>query len=164
MKIFYQISNSPKFYFDQIPKNIQKNNKAWILIKFQCVIYQLIFLNELYKLMKSLFQLEISFRNSGRKTKNIQTNEEDLFVWTNKEDLFVWLNYISMDLPSWCVSNEGSIKKWRRGKHFEGRSFFFNVSSSKRHHQESKNRIHWLNVYTTIQNKKQKLDANPRRE
>ena len=36
---------------------IQKNSEAWTLIKLQCVVYQWICLNELYKLMKSFFEI-----------------------------------------------------------------------------------------------------------
>ena len=35
----------------------KKNSKTWILIKLQCVLYQWIRLNELYKLMESFFQI-----------------------------------------------------------------------------------------------------------
>ena len=38
-------------------KKNQKNSEAWILIKLQCVIYQWIHLNELYKLMASFLQI-----------------------------------------------------------------------------------------------------------
>ena len=39
----------------QKTENIQTNNMVWILIKVQCVIYQWIRLNKLYKLMESFF-------------------------------------------------------------------------------------------------------------
>ena len=39
------------------PKNIQMNSEVWILIKLQCVIYQWIWLDKLYKLLKSFFQI-----------------------------------------------------------------------------------------------------------
>ena len=43
-------------------KNIQKSTEAWILIKLQCVTYQWIHLNEIYKLMENyFFQLLESF-------------------------------------------------------------------------------------------------------
>ena len=45
-------------------KNIQTNSKAWISVKVQCVVYQLIRLDKLYKLMESLFS---QFRIIGRK-------------------------------------------------------------------------------------------------
>ena len=45
-----------------------------MLIKLQCVIHKLICLNELYKLMKSFFKIQITFRNFGQNPKNIQTN------------------------------------------------------------------------------------------
>ena len=59
----------------------QKNSEAWILIKFQWVIYLWILLNELYKLMNFFFfKLNINFQNFcrifGRKPKNIQKNSE----------------------------------------------------------------------------------------
>ena len=38
-------------------KNIQANIEAWLLIKVQCVIYQWIRLDKLYKLMESFFQI-----------------------------------------------------------------------------------------------------------
>ena len=55
--------------FDWKPKNIQKNSEAWILIKVQCVTYQWIRLNELYKQMESFFQISISFQNYWPKTE-----------------------------------------------------------------------------------------------
>ena len=63
------------------PKNIQKNSEAWILIKFQCVVYQWIRLNELYKVMKRFFSnfklvFEILTEKFDWKPKNIQTNSE----------------------------------------------------------------------------------------
>ena len=38
--------------FDRKPKNFQTNREAWILIKLQCIIYQWIWLDKLYKLME----------------------------------------------------------------------------------------------------------------
>ena len=46
--------------FGRKRKNIQTNSEAWILIQVQCVVYQWICLNELYQLMESLFQIQIS--------------------------------------------------------------------------------------------------------
>ena len=61
--------------FDRKQKNIQKNTEAWILIKLQCVKYQWICLNELYKLMKSFFETSNSFSISWPKNENyIQSN------------------------------------------------------------------------------------------
>ena len=37
-------------------KNIETNSEAWVLIKVQCVIYQWIRLDKLYKLMESFFK------------------------------------------------------------------------------------------------------------
>ena len=37
------------------PKNIQTNSVVWILIKVQCVIYQWVRLDKLYKLMENFF-------------------------------------------------------------------------------------------------------------
>ena len=37
-------------------KNIETNSKAWVLIKVQCVIYQWIRLDKLYKLVESFFK------------------------------------------------------------------------------------------------------------
>ena len=37
-------------------KNIEMNSEAWVLIKVQCVIYQWIRLDKLYKLMESFFK------------------------------------------------------------------------------------------------------------
>ena len=45
--------------FDWKPKIFQKNSEAWILIKFQCVKYQGICVDKLYKLMESFFFLQI---------------------------------------------------------------------------------------------------------
>ena len=45
------------------------------MVKLQCVIHQWVRLNELYKLMECFFfEFQISFRNFGRKLKNIQKN------------------------------------------------------------------------------------------
>ena len=52
------------------PKKFQTNKEASLLIKLQCVIYQWIRLNELYKLMESFFQISISFPSYW--PKNIQ--------------------------------------------------------------------------------------------
>ena len=43
------------------PIFFQTNSEAWILIKLQCVLYQWIRLNELYKLIESFFQISESF-------------------------------------------------------------------------------------------------------
>ena len=40
-------------FFSRKPKFFQKNREAWIMIKLQCVVFQWIRLNELYKLMES---------------------------------------------------------------------------------------------------------------
>ena len=77
---FFQISNFFPIY-GRKPKNIQTNSEAWILIKVQCVIYQWICLNELYKLRKSFFQISfwnfwLKIENFGRKRKNIQKNSK----------------------------------------------------------------------------------------
>ena len=50
MERFFKLENRK-------PKNIQTNNKVWILINFQCVEYQWISLDKLYKLMESFFQI-----------------------------------------------------------------------------------------------------------
>ena len=42
------------------------------MIKVQCVIYQWIRLDKLYKIVKSLFKYQICFQIIGRKPKNIQ--------------------------------------------------------------------------------------------
>ena len=43
-------------------KNIETNSEAWVLIKVQCVIYQWIRLDKLYKLMERFFSnLEFVF-------------------------------------------------------------------------------------------------------
>ena len=53
-KLFFKFQISFR-NFGWKPKNIQNNNEAWMLIKLQCVIYQWIRLNELYKQMESFF-------------------------------------------------------------------------------------------------------------
>ena len=62
------------------PKNITRNSEAWILIKVQCVIYQWIQLDKLYKLMESFFQISISFLNFDRKPNFFQKNREAWMV------------------------------------------------------------------------------------
>ena len=51
-------------------KNIQTKSEAWILIKIQCVIYQLIRLDKLYKqreIFFSNFKLVFEFLSENRK-------------------------------------------------------------------------------------------------
>ena len=54
-----------KFVFELMAeksKNIETNSEAWVLIKVQCVIYQWIRLDKLYKLMERFFSnLEFVF-------------------------------------------------------------------------------------------------------
>ena len=45
--------------FGQKRKNFQ-SSEVWILIKLQCVIYQWIRFNELYKLLNFFFQFQIT--------------------------------------------------------------------------------------------------------
>ena len=45
------------------PENIQTNSEAWILTKVQCIIYQLIWFDKLYKLMESFFKFQNHFLN-----------------------------------------------------------------------------------------------------
>ena len=49
--------------FAVTPKNIRTNREAWILIKMQCVIFQWIRLNMLYKLMIFFFKFRNHFLN-----------------------------------------------------------------------------------------------------
>ena len=56
MDSFFPISNSFSNYWPK-PENIQMNSDAWILITLQCVIYQWIWLDKLYKLMECFFFL-----------------------------------------------------------------------------------------------------------
>ena len=56
----------------QIQKNIQTNSKVRIMNKFQCVTYQLIRFDKLYKLMKSFFQISESFFELSTIFKNIK--------------------------------------------------------------------------------------------
>ena len=56
-KFFFLISNWFLEILVQNLKNIQKNRNSWILIKMQCVKYQWIRLDKLYKQMKSLFSI-----------------------------------------------------------------------------------------------------------
>ena len=50
--------------FGRKPENIQWiASEAWILIKLQCVIYQWIRLDKLYKQMKSFSKIRILFLN-----------------------------------------------------------------------------------------------------
>ena len=62
----FQISNL-FLIFGWIQKLFQKKSEAWILIKLQCVIYQWICLNELFKIMETFFS--ISFSNYWPKTE-----------------------------------------------------------------------------------------------
>ena len=52
------------------PKIFQMKAEAWILIKLQCIIYQWIRLNELYKLMKRFLQISNYFSTFSPKTEN----------------------------------------------------------------------------------------------
>ena len=58
-------------FFGRKSNYFQKNWEAWILIKLQCVIYQWIRLNELYKLM-NFFQIS----NYLPKTEKYSTNRK----------------------------------------------------------------------------------------
>ena len=74
----FSIFQKFKFVFDLLAKNRKKYSskysEALILIKVQCVIYQWIRLDKLYKLM--IFFFQIRFRIIGQKPKNIQANSE----------------------------------------------------------------------------------------
>ena len=65
MESFFQISN-----FWPETEHFQKNKETWILIKLQCVMYQWIRFNELYKLMESSFKISESFFESVTNFKN----------------------------------------------------------------------------------------------
>ena len=62
-KIFSNFEFVFKLAIDQNRKNIQTNSEAWMLIKVQCVIYQWIRLDKLYKPMGSFLQILNSFLN-----------------------------------------------------------------------------------------------------
>ena len=88
--------------FGQKPKNIEKNSKAWILIKLQCALYQLFRPNKLYKHTISFFFKFNSFRNFGRNPKNIQTNSEAsiliklqcvVYQWIILDELFKLMKF-----------------------------------------------------------------------
>ena len=54
MESFFQI----RFWINgRKPKDIETNSEAWILIKVQCVMYQWIHLDKLYKLIESFFKI-----------------------------------------------------------------------------------------------------------
>ena len=56
MEIFIFFKFQIGFWMNgQKSKNIQTNSDAWILIKVQCVVYQWIRLDKLYKLIDSFF-------------------------------------------------------------------------------------------------------------
>ena len=61
-KLFFLISNSFS-NISQKPKNIQTNREAWILVKVQCVIYQWIRLDMLYKLIEAFSKFLNHFLN-----------------------------------------------------------------------------------------------------
>ena len=56
MKSFYKFQISFQI-IGRKPKNIQTNSEEWVLVRMQCVIYQLICHFKLYKLMESFFQI-----------------------------------------------------------------------------------------------------------
>ena len=63
-----------KFIFELLVKNqriVKQIVRREYLSKVQCIAYQLIYLDELYKLMESFF-LHFFFRIIGQKPKNIQ--------------------------------------------------------------------------------------------
>ena len=70
-------------------KNIETNREACILIKLQCVIYQWIRLNNLYKLLESFFHISISFLNYWLETEKYSNR-----VNIDRSAMY----YISMDL------------------------------------------------------------------
>ena len=59
------------------PNIIQKNSEAWILIKVQCVLYQWISFDTLYKLNGGFSNLVIIFELLAEKQKNIQKDREE---------------------------------------------------------------------------------------
>ena len=73
-------------------KNIQKNSKAWILIKLQWVIYtKWICLNKVYKLMERFFQIWINFRIFGRKQNFFQKNSEAWILIKLRYFIYQWI-------------------------------------------------------------------------
>ena len=73
-------------------KNIETNSQAWILIKVQCVIYQRIRLDKLYKLMGNFFKFWITFLNYWQKTeKNIRTNSEAWILIKAQCVIYQWI-------------------------------------------------------------------------
>ena len=81
------------------PKNIQKNSESWILIKLQCVIYQWICLNKLYKLMEKLFKISDFFYEIL--TENRKNSES----W-----ILIKISFRTEEVPeTWCCP-------WGHGK------------------------------------------------
>ena len=73
----------------RIQNIIQTNSEAWILIKVQCVLYQWISFDTLYKQIGSFFQFGNHFRITGRKTKNIQKDRG--YCFDNYVYLFLFI-------------------------------------------------------------------------
>ena len=82
-----------KFIFELMvekSKNIETNSEAWVLIKVQCVIYQWIRLDKLYKLMERFF-FQIS-------------------------NLFLFLNYW-LKIKKYSINNKVGFMQARCGRH-----------------------------------------------
>ena len=61
------------------PNIIQKNSEAWILIKVQCVLYQWISFDTLFKLNGGFSNLVIIFELLAEKQKIFKRIEKSLF-------------------------------------------------------------------------------------
>ena len=72
-------------------KNILTNIEAWILNKLQCVVYQWIRLNELYKLLERFFNVQFVFKFLAENGKNPFFSNRGVNI--NQIAIF----YVSMD-------------------------------------------------------------------
>ena len=93
------------FYRKQ--KCFQTNSEAWILIKVQCVIYQWIRIDKLYKLIESFIQISNSFSNYWPKTEKYLMHNKVGFMqvrwgrhlcWSAHVLVFIYFALILHDL------------------------------------------------------------------
>ena len=95
------------------------------MIKLQCVIYQWIRLNELYKLIEAFVKFQIGFRNFGHEPNYIQKNSEAwiliklqcvIYQWNRLDKLYKLMeSFFQISIPFIIiVSKTKKYTYWRR--------------------------------------------------
>ena len=106
-KVFFFKFQIRFWIFGQKTKNFQTNSKAWVLIKLQCVIYQWIRFDKLYKLMESFLHISNLFLNYCPKTEKYSMHNKVGFMQTR------WVRHLCWSAPI-LVYNCSSYDKWKR--------------------------------------------------